>query len=42
MSADGAVPVAYRVESGNTNDDVTHVPTWDQLVVLLGRADSLS
>jgi len=23
-----AVPIAYRVESGNTADDVTHVPTW--------------
>lgn len=41
VSADGAVPVAYRVESGNTNDDVTHVPTWDDLVALFGRADFL-
>lgn len=41
VSADGAVPVAYRVESGNTNDDVTHVPTWDELVALLGHADFL-
>jgi hypothetical protein len=41
VSADGAVPVAYRVESGNTNDDVTHVPTWDELVALVGRADFL-
>ena len=41
VSADGAVPVAYRVESGNTNDDVTHVPTWDELVSLLGRSDFL-
>lgn len=41
VSADGAVPVAYRVELGNTNDDVTHVPTWDQLVTLLGRTDFL-
>ena len=41
VSADGAVPVAYRVESGNTNDDVTHVPTWDELVALLGTADFL-
>jgi transposase len=41
VSADGAVPVAYRVESGNTNDDVTHVPTWDELVTLVGRADFL-
>ena len=41
VSADGAVPVAYRVESGNTNDDVTHIPTWDELVALVGRADFL-
>jgi len=41
VSADGAVPMAYRVESGNTPDDVTHVPTWDGLVRLLGRADFL-
>ena len=41
VSADGAVPVAYRVTSGNTNDDVTHVPAWDELVALLGRTDFL-
>ena len=41
VSADGAVPVAYRVESGNTNDDITHIPTWDELVALVGRADFL-
>ena len=26
ISADGAVPIAYRVADGNTPDDVTHVP----------------
>ena len=41
VSADGAVPIAYRVEPGNTNDDVTHIPTWDELVALVGRADFL-
>ena len=41
VSADGAVPVAYRVEGGATNDDTTHVPTWDALVELLGRSDFL-
>jgi len=41
VSADGAVPVAYRVEGGATNDDTTHVPTWDALVKLLGRTDFL-
>lgn len=41
VAADGAVPLAYRLADGNTNDDPTHVPTWDQLVNLLGRADFL-
>jgi transposase len=41
VAADGAVPIAYRVESGNTADDVTHVPTWEELKSLLGRADFL-
>jgi len=41
ISADGAVPLAYRVESGNTSDDTTHVPTWDQLRELVGRDDFL-
>lgn len=41
VSADGAVPVAYRLADGNTSDDPTHVPTWDGLVDLLGRTDFL-
>ena len=41
VSADGAVPLAYRLADGNTSDDPTHVPTWDGLVGLLGRADFL-
>ena len=41
VSADGAVPIAYRVADGNTPDDVTHIPTWDELRVLVGRADFL-
>ena len=41
VSADGAVPLAYRVEAGNTNDDTTHVATWDALVALVGRSDFL-
>jgi transposase len=27
ISADGAVPIAYRVADGNTPDDITHIPT---------------
>lgn len=41
VAADGAVPIAYRLADGNTNDDPTHVPTWDGLVALLGRTDFL-
>ncbi|MDN5795595.1 MAG: IS1634 family transposase [Intrasporangium sp.] len=41
VAADGAVPIAYRLADGNTSDDPTHVPTWDGLVALLGRADFL-
>ncbi|MGH8882283.1 MAG: IS1634 family transposase, partial [Stackebrandtia sp.] len=41
VAADGATPVASRLADGNTVDDPTHVPTWDQLVGLLGRAGFL-
>ena len=41
VTADGAVPIAYRAVDGNTNDDVTHIDTWDGLVALTGRADFL-
>jgi len=41
VAADGAVPIAYRVEDGNTPDDGTHIPTWDELRSLVGRADFL-
>lgn len=41
ISADGAVPIAYRTADGNTNDDVTHIPTWDQLCRLTGTAGFL-
>jgi len=41
VAADGAVPIAYRLADGNTTDDPTHIPTWDQLVALTGRVDFL-
>ena len=41
VAADGAVPIAYRLADGNTTDDPTHIPTWDELVALLGRVDFL-
>ena len=41
VSADGAVPLAHRVVSGNTSDEVTHVESWDDLCALVGRPDFL-
>ena len=41
VTADGAVPIAYRAVDGNTTDDVTHIATWDGLVALTGRNDFL-
>lgn len=41
VSADGSVPMAYRLADGNTSDDPTHIPTWDGLVKVLGRRDFL-
>jgi transposase len=38
ISADGAVPVAYRTEDGNTNDSPTHRESWDTLRSLTGRS----
>lgn len=37
VSSDGAVPLAYRSASGNTEDSLTHVATWDGLVDLVGH-----
>ncbi len=37
ICADGSVPIAYRVADGNTPDDVTHIPTWDELHALVGH-----
>ncbi len=41
VSADGAVPLTHRLAAGNTNDDQTHIETWDELRTLTGRADFL-
>ncbi len=41
VSADGSVPMAYRLADGNTCDDPTHIPTWDALVKILDRRDFL-
>ncbi|MBU0595907.1 IS1634 family transposase, partial [Candidatus Bipolaricaulota bacterium] len=41
VSADGGVPIHYRVYDGNTNDDPTHIDTWNALHRLLEHADFL-
>lgn len=41
VSADGAVPIACRVADGNTEDSSTHIPTWDELVALVGNTQFL-
>jgi len=41
VTADGGMPVQFRVESGNTADDQTHQTTWDLLCQLSGRRDFL-
>lgn len=41
VTADGAVPIAHRVVDGNTNDDLTHIDTWNGLVALTGRTGFL-
>lgn len=41
ISADGAVPIAYRTADGNTPDDITHISTWDELVRLVGTPSFL-
>src|SRR6185312_7248553 len=41
VARDGAVPVQFRVQSGNTTDDRSHRDTWDFLCKLTGRRDFL-
>ena len=41
VSADGAVPVHYSVDDGNTADTETHIDTWNLLQQLAGRPDFL-
>jgi len=41
VTGDGAVPMQFRVESGNATDDRSHQGTWDLLCQLTGRRDFL-
>ena len=40
-SRDGAVPMQFRCEAGNKNDDRTHQETWTALCEATGRKDFL-
>jgi transposase len=41
VSGDGAIPVQFRVESGNATDDRSHQGTWELLCQLTGCRDFL-
>ena len=41
VTRDGAVPVQFRVQSGNATDDRSHRDTWDLLCKLTGHRDFL-
>jgi transposase len=38
LSADGSVPVHFKVADGNTEDSTTHVETWNALRQLVGSS----
>jgi len=40
-SADGGVPVQFRSQDGNVNDDTTHIASWEALRQIAGRSDFL-
>ena len=40
ITADG-VPASFRCASGNTNDSLTHIQSWNTLRTVAGRADFL-
>jgi transposase len=39
ITADGHVPLSYKLFDGNTSDDVTHIPNWNALRTLLKKED---
>jgi transposase len=38
-SADGAIPLYFKLWDGNTTDDTTHIRNWNSLRNLVGRSD---
>lgn len=41
VSADGTVPVHFKVSDGNTEDSTTHIETWNLLRILVGHPQFL-
>jgi hypothetical protein len=39
ISADGAIPITYRLLYGNSEDSTTHVATWERCRALARRSD---
>ncbi len=39
ITSDGHVPLSYKLFDGNTTDDVTHIPNWNALRILLEKED---
>jgi transposase len=39
ITADGHVPLSYRLYDGNQADVTTHIPNWEQLREMLGKED---
>ena len=39
ITADGHVPLSFKLFDGNTTDDVTHIPNWNGLRTLLAKED---
>lgn len=39
ITDDGHVPLNFKLFDGNQADDTTHIPNWEQLRQMLGRAD---
>jgi len=39
ITADGHVPLSYKLFDGNTPDDITHIPNWNALRTLLSKED---
>jgi transposase len=39
ISADGAVPITYRLLDGNTEDSTTHIETWERCRALAGTSN---